>query len=504
MLNKKNETQMMSEREKQLMNRDEVIHNRIEWNHSQDQALIKEMIIKEARIKSLEQEKNNYEKEINHIKRSKTWKHSKFIRRLQTIITRIIGKEKRLKQKQQLIGLETTQEETQKELYKTRELLQELTLDDRLLDSNKTTKLIRETKEEGKLIDYLNRVIEDKKIHENNYNRALKYAARLFMNEKVEYKNFVYNKVLSALKTEDIPEFMIRAGLETENSIPLQQVSSFRSSLSMRMRQKQLHDSLPEFTLEDKVSAYQFIDQLNIKRPETIDGKYSIIDIPIKNNIVIKPVDGAGARGVYLVHRFDHIVDVNRKREITSWEDLAESMMEDIKTGRVSEDQWLIEELIFEDEESSVPASDIKFYCFYGKVGLILEITRYPERKHCWWTASGERIRTGKYEEDLFKGQGVSKEEIELAANLSMEIPAPFIRIDFLRSHSGLVFGEFTAKPGNYDEFDEETDQWLGDYFLEAQGRLTDDLLKGKQFDKYRKFTDNLGYLSEEIRTSNS
>ena len=472
--------------------------------NKKNEELIEEMITKEANIKTLEKEKNNYVKQINHIKRSKTWKHSKLFRRLHGSITSILGIDRRLKQKQRLIELETKQEETQKELYETRELLQDLTLDDRKLDSHKITKLMRETKEEGKLIDYLNRVIEEKKIHENNYNYALKYTARLFMNEKIEYKNFVYTKVLSALKTEDIPEFMIRAGLEAESSIPLRQAASFRSSLSMRMRQKQLHDSLPEFTLEDKVSAYQFIDQLNILRPETIDGKYSIVDIPIKDNIVIKPADGAGARGVYLVYRFDYIVDVNRKREITSWEELAESMIEDIKTGRVSEDAWLIEELIFEDQENKIPASDIKFYSFYGKIGLILEITRYPERKHCWWTATGERIRTGKYEEDLFKGQGVSKEEIELATNLSMKIPAPFIRIDFLRSHNGLIFGEFTAKPGNYDEFDKKTDQWLGDYFLEAQGRLTDDLLNGKQFEAYKQFTGNLNHSLDENHTSES
>src|SRR5699024_12747322 len=66
----------------------------------------------------------------------------------------------------------------------------------------------------------------------------------------------------------------------------------------------------------------------------------------------------------------------------------------------------------------------------------------------CWWTACGERIRTGKYGDDLFVGEGVTGEEGEMAAALSAKIPAPFIRIDFLRSDNGLVFGEFTSKPG--------------------------------------------------------
>ena len=111
-----------------------------------------------------------------------------------------------------------------------------------------------------------------------------------------------------------------------------------------------------------------------------------------------------------------------------------------------------------------------------------MEISRYPELKYCWWTVNGERVRTGKYNNDLFKGKGCTEEEIELANQISLTIPAPFIRIDFLRSNNGLVFGEFTPKPGNYDEFDEATDKWLGDYFMEAEGRLLQDLLNGKKF----------------------
>jgi hypothetical protein len=70
---------------------------------------------------------------------------------------------------------------------------------------------------------------------------------------------------------------------------------------------------------------------------------------------------------------------------------------------------------------------------------------------------------------------------------MSKEIPTPFIRIDFLKTEKELVFGEFTPKPGNYDEFDQSTNQWLGDYFLEAEGRLMADLLHGKQFTHYNK-----------------
>jgi hypothetical protein len=119
---------------------------------------------------------------------------------------------------------------------------------------------------------------------------------------------------------------------------------------------------------------------------------------------------------------------------------------------------------------------------------------RVPELRYCWWTITGERVRTGKYDEDLFKGQGVTQSEIEFASDISLKIPAPFIRIDFLRSENGLIFGEFTPKPGNYDDFDEKTDKWLGDYFIEAQGRLSDDLLNGKDFLEFKQFTPRNKY----------
>ena len=47
------------------------------------------------------------------------------------------------------------------------------------------------------------------------------------------------------------------------------------------------------------------------------------------------------------------------------------------------------------------------------------------------------------------------------------------------------MFGEFTPKPGNYDEFDKETDQWMGDFFLEAEARLTYDLINQEAFTTY-------------------
>src|SRR5699024_6795768 len=150
------------------------------------------------------------------------------------------------------------------------------------------------------------------------------------------------------------------------------------------------------------------------------------------------------------------------------------------------------ESIVYENSMDRMTGRDLKFYCFYGKVGLILEIIRYPEIRHCWWTRDFKRVTTGKYDESLFSGDAVSPEELQMIEQLSEEIPAPFVRIDFLQSENGLVFGEFTPKPGNYDDFDLKTDQLLGDYYIEAEARLIKDLLKGKTFPEYEQFVQSL------------
>lgn len=444
---------------------------------------IEKIIKTKDELTKIEREITRDKKDIRHIEKSNTWKYSKPLRQ----ITGNQGKEP----KNKLTQLTKELEQTKKELYETKKQLNERQLTDLQLNRNEVHQFMRDLKDNGQLIDYLNHFTNDKIKIQSNYKDALTYAARLYMNEPETYRHVIYSKILNALSIDEIPEFMIRAGL-TEEPISLRQAASFRASLNMRMRQKQLVEPLPEWYFDDKQKAYEFIENLNIKTPWVADEQYTLTDLPAKEGIAIKPVDGAGSRGVYLVHSFNDIIDVKRSTKLDSWEELITRMKKDLNKGWVAEDKWLIEEIIYENSKEKIPARDVKFYSFYGKTGIILEIIRYPEVRQCWWTADGKRVRTGKYDEDLFEGKGVTAEELEMVAQISSHIPAPFIRIDFLRSENGLVFGEFTPKPGNYDEFDEPTDRWLGDYFLDAQGRLMNDLLKGKQFTAYEEFVEGL------------
>lgn len=436
----------------------------------------------------VEKKVQDHQKAIRHIEKSNTWKASKLYRRVKQLLTN----NKQLERTE----LQAIIVDLEKALHQAEEQIDRLQLTDTEQTTYAIQQQMRDMKQQGKLMTFLDTFIHDKNRHQHNYREALVYAARLYMQAETADQQMVYEKILSGLTIEEIPEFMIRAGLvEAEEAMPLQQTSSFRGSLNMRMRKKQLQDNLAEWPLDDKQKAYNFVQSLDVPTPNVDEHLYTVDTLPVQEGIVIKPADGAGARGVYLVHTEEDIFDVKNAITLSSWSELIESMHKDLQLGAVSEDAWLIEQLIYENKSTKAPARDIKFYCFYGKVGMVLEIKRDPEVRQCWWTPAGERTHTGKYEESLFHGLGVSQEEIAMAEKISSEIPAPFLRIDFLRGEDGLVFGEFTPKPGNYEEFDQPTDQQLGDYFLDAEARLVDDLLQGKQFQQYKQFIQETGTL---------
>jgi predicted RNA-binding protein YlxR (DUF448 family) len=442
------------------------LEKQLEVQLEKESTLYQTLMELDTKIEYLDKEIKNNVKQIRNIKRSNSWKYSSPLRKFN----------------RQDHPSDDSYLELQANTQHLKDELHYLSLQIEKQDHKEMFNHIKKIKNSGEVFHHLGKLLKQKQENETFYLAIFKYIASLYKNEKTEYRNLVYNKLLTGMSVDNVPEMIIRSG-EDQKSPSLEKIASFQASLNLRARRGQLGEVLPEWLLDSKETAYLFVDMLDVRRPRTESGNFTIKELPKKNEIVVKPVDGAGSRGVYLILDFNHIIDIKRQKTLKNWEMLKENMQEDIASGWVKQDEWLMEELVCSENHS--PATDIKFYCFYGKVALILEITRVPELRYCWWTAESKRIRTGKYDEDLYKGQGVSQDEIKLASDISAKIPAPFVRIDFLRSSKGLVFGEFTPKPGNYDEFDKKTNQLLGDYYLEAEGRLTRDLLKGKQFEAY-------------------
>lgn len=81
--------------------------------------------------------------------------------------------------------------------------------------------------------------------------------------------------------------------------------------------------------------------------------------------------------------------------------------------------------------------------------------------KRCWYDQNFRLVATGKYENASFAGKGNFAKVAEVARSISLQIPAPFARLDFLISETDIVFGEITPAPGSHHAFNHEWDSKL-------------------------------------------
>lgn len=235
--------------------------------------------------------------------------------------------------------------------------------------------------------------------------------------------------------------------------------------------------------LDDKAAGYRFADALGVRRPASDLIPRKLEDLTPTPPAVVKPFKSTGARGCYLLMPGGTVIDLRHRETLGSWDE-AKARARRLLAAPHSRvrDPWIVEELILDD---GAPARDLKFFGFYGEVPCLVEIDRLPEFRRAYLTPDGTVLDTGK-PNTLTRPYGASKEQIALAEKISREIPAPFCRIDMLRDGAtSAVVGEFTPRSGQFEGFDRATDRWLAEKWVQAERRLLDDALAGKQFEAF-------------------
>ena len=246
----------------------------------------------------------------------------------------------------------------------------------------------------------------------------------------------------------------------------------------------------PSFVLDSKVLTSEFAKLLGVKTAKIYQVDSSIEDIEFINNTVIKPMYEHSAKGVF-IYSDNEIVYLNKNIKFNNKEDAKQYAIGLVKDGTIRRDKWMVEEVI---GQSGSIARDLKFYCFYGEVGIILESDRLPGLRRCWYDDSFNIVNTGKYVNSSFEGDNNAielKPLLDLAKEISLELPIPFVRIDFLVLNNEIFLGEFTPIPGGYTSFNQEWDQKLGEIYQSAMARISNDVAYGKVFDKYQKLVKN-------------
>lgn len=266
--------------------------------------------------------------------------------------------------------------------------------------------------------------------------------------------------------------------------------ASFRVAMTQRTRRmKKLGcHTCPEWILWDKPEGTRFAGTIGLhhaKQAAPCDHRA----LRFAPGTAIKPDNESQSIGVYLIFSEDRIGDVHRNTFLTGYDRLARRIAEDLETGRVRKDRWIVETLLQSHDDPTGVATDWKFYMFYGETGMIGVMKRFPEMAEVWFDPQGNKMDLG-YHLDSFTMDvpEIPADLLDTARAISLEIPAPFIRIDLLQTDDGPAFGEFTARPQYWYRFGRKLDLAFGDAFIAAEARLQADLLAGKEFATWKAF----------------
>lgn len=275
---------------------------------------------------------------------------------------------------------------------------------------------------------------------------------------------------------------------------PLRHADSFFRKIVERRRKKQLGAVPEKYLGHSKKADVQFAESAGVPVPATLwAGRISDIPQSLKAGTFLKPTKSSGAKGAFYLFCSDNLFSVHSSKQLQTWDELLIACRKQMAPQSADEITWELQELV--QEYDHTPARDLKFFAFYGQVGLVQEVLRHPVKQYEFFNADGSLADCGRdrtYEprfldpEDTITDKGgLTMDKLETAQDLSLQIPAPFMRIDFLNGAEGLLFCEFSSSPGMSHTFNEDYDQRLGRMYLEAEMRLADDLLAGKPFEAF-------------------
>ncbi|WDF32126.1 ATP-grasp fold amidoligase family protein [Arthrobacter agilis] len=212
--------------------------------------------------------------------------------------------------------------------------------------------------------------------------------------------------------------------------------------------------------LAQKIVSHPFVASLGMKVPQrlgVLDDLSGLADMDLPDLFVLKLAKSWSSRGVMILERtgynkyFDHMALENLSSEAIK------HLQEDKAASFASASpSWIIEELVHHTLGLGAIPFDYKFYCFRGRVGLVVQIDRNTGPvKIALFDGDFKPLKLGRdyvLAETARPGQPViplhAPEMLWWAQRLSLEADSPFVSVDLLDSPQGPIFGEFTYSPG--------------------------------------------------------
>lgn len=247
--------------------------------------------------------------------------------------------------------------------------------------------------------------------------------------------------------------------------------------------------------LADKDKVLKYIEKFDITWPNRIfeiKDIESIKEASLPSKFVLKYAHGWSSRGVMLLEKIDgseKYLELLSQRML-SIQDIIDRQVK-VASSFNRENLWIVEEKV----SSLIPGKkipfDYKFYCFQGKVGLVVQIDRNTNPpKVCLFNGDFFPLRHKK--DYILRSKNAqmgihlipyrAEEMLFWAKKLSMETDSPFVSVDLYDGGKGVCFGEFTFSPGGTFKrmwvFSEAYINKLDNMFVVAQKKIDDGVAK--------------------------
>lgn len=303
----------------------------------------------------------------------------------------------------------------------------------------------------------------------------------------------VYLNALSAAAPEDLTQ---PAMAHLARRADLTPADSFWRSIVARRRKKQLGVLPEKFLGIDKSWDRDFATSVGMPVAEVVfAGGFTQALAHLRPGTVLKPLRANESAGVFFVLGDGEVLSVATTERLGSIADIRAVAARQLG-GPPKEHRWRVQELVLGAD--GLPARDMKIYCFYGDIPLIVEIRRFPTVEYAYFDGNLEPVVPGHKplppfadpSETTVDRGGLCPAKLAQARALSLELPVPFMRIDFHNAPDELVFCEFSSAPGRSDLWKPEYDALLGRLYHQAEVRLMTDLLAGRRFEHWRHFQD--------------
>lgn len=290
-------------------------------------------------------------------------------------------------------------------------------------------------------------------------------------------------RLYSTLSTKDIRESFVGDGSRYDIGV------SFRSSMANMMRTKKRLRGAGYFIAggaNSKELDRKFGERLGVPTPSELAVNVKTQDVVIQPCTIVKPMKGAGSRGVFYVQEDGALRSVKTRRLYGSLQQAQGEYETLIKPGKSME--WMIEEAIVGPDGDL--ARDMKAYMFYGEAVVFREILRKgggtQGNRFANYDGAGSSIGFRPRDIEL-EGRGVPEAVRLYAEKISLSVPTAFLRVDMLVGADECYLGEITPHPGGTYAGDlyDDLDRVMGVKFHEAESRLFIDMFEGKSFKDY-------------------